>query len=132
MQPQSPDEVSAAPQLSEMFFFFCLCLNDSSTLLLPRVHPPINSTLSVSPLIFSDRPDRRRAPERAHADHARHLHQGHSCGQTRKQERVPVSRLQDPPEGAHVRVDLQPEDQRESLQVDFSRSGLASADLTGN
>lgn len=103
MQPQSADKVSAAPQLSEIF---CLCLNDSSTPA-SSVHPPhLNSTLSFFPLTLSDRPDRRRTPERAHADHARHLHQGHSCGQTRKQERVPVSRLQDPPEGAYVRVDL--------------------------
>lgn len=43
-----------------------------------------------------------------------------------------MSRLQDPPEGTHVRVDLQPEDQREPSQVDISWSGLAAADLTGN
>lgn len=72
----------------------------------PRCTPPSIPHCLSFPLILSDRPDRRRAPEGAHADHARHLHQGHSCGQTRKQERVPVSRLQDPPEGAHVRVDL--------------------------
>lgn len=43
-----------------------------------------------------------------------------------------MSCLQDAPEGTHVRVDLQPEDQREASQVDISWSGLAAADLTAN
>lgn len=112
-----------APQLSEMF------LSLLEWLLKPFLCAPLHS-LSFLPL--QDRPDCWCAAERAHASHAGHLHKGRSCGQARNQECVPVSRLQDPPEGTHVRVDLQPEDQREPGQVDISRSGLAAADLTGN
>lgn len=43
-----------------------------------------------------------------------------------------MSRLQDPPEGTHVRVDFQSKDQREGIQVDFSWSGHAAAELTEN
>lgn len=87
--------------------------------------------LSLFFLSLQDGPDCRGAAERAHAGRAGHLHQGHSRGQAGKQDCVSVSCLQDTPKGTHVRVDLQPEDQRDAGQVDFSWSGLAAADLTG-
>lgn len=67
------------------------------------------SSLSFPLLYFlslSDWYDCRCPSERAHSNHAGHLHQGCSSGQTGKQERLPVSSIQDLPEGPHIRVDL--------------------------
>lgn len=112
-----------APQLSEMF------LSLLEWLLKPSLCALLHSLLLLP---LSDRPDCGCTAERAHASRAGHLHQGRPCGQARKQECVLVSRLQDPPEGTNVCVDLQPEDQREPSQVDISWGGLAAADLTRN
>lgn len=104
----------------------CLCLTDS-------LNPFLCAVLHfLSFFSLQDGPDCGRAAEGAQAGPAARLHQGRSCRQARKQECLSVSRLQDKPEGTHVRVDLQPEDQREPSQVDFGWSGSAAADLTGN
>ena len=80
-------------------------------------------------LSLSDRHDCGCPPERAHPSRASHIHQSRPSGQTGEQEPLPVSCLQNPSEGTDVRVDLQPKDQRATLQVDLSWRGLASADL---
>lgn len=70
--------------------------------------------------------------ERPYTSYASPVHQSHSYRYARQQEYLPVSHLQDPPEGTHIRMDIQSKDQREGIQVDFSWSGYAAAELTEN
>lgn len=70
-----------------------------------------------------------RSAERADPDCARHLHKGHPRGQAGDAERLPVPSVQDQTARANLRVDIQPEDQREPLQMDTGWGGLAAADL---
>lgn len=65
----------------------------------------------------TDGGNNRRTAEGADSHHARDLCQGCARGPTGNQERVRVSRVQDPHQRTHLHLDLQPQDQREARQV---------------
>lgn len=84
----------------------------------------------ILPLLFSSGwHNCGRPTERADPGCARHLHKGHPRGQAGDAKRLSVPRVQDQTARANLRLDIQPEDQREPLQVDTGWSGLAAADL---
>ena len=70
----------------------------------------------------SDGPHRRRKLERVEPSTSGHLPQGRSTRSPRHEERVRVSGLQNEATRTDVRVDVQPEDEREVSQVDSGRS----------
>lgn len=77
----------------------------------------------------ADWPDGGVPSEGADPLHASHLHPSGAVGQTGRAQPLPVSSVQDQAEGAHLRVDVQPQNQGEGLEVDSGRGGTTSANI---
>ena len=76
--------------------------------------------------------DRGVEAEGAPPPDAGHVHQGRDPGQERVEEPLRLSRLQDPAEGPHLRVDVQPQDKGETGKVDPGGSRVVTADLAAS
>ena len=74
--------------------------------------------------------DRGVEAEGAPPPDAGHVHQGRDPGQERVEEPLRLPRLQDPAEGPHLRVDVQPQDKGETGKVDPGGSRVVTSDLT--
>ena len=99
---------------------------------IPQVLTPLLTISLRCAVGHADRHDRRVPPQGAGSTTASHLHQSHPCGPPGPEEYLRLPRLQDQVARTHLRLDLQPQVQREAFQVDARRRGSSSASLGWN